>query len=399
MSSREPQSSAGIDFGRTARQWWNVSTAFLKAFIPPKLEEDDLQEAIDLNDHFEEVKADPQLADFGKVSNLTMAYYKAAFNRIKENPAVTDALPGFFTLLNGAVVLLFLRLLLPRLLAIQSMQDIADIAPELGLPTREELLQYVQYADEMNFLTKLALFLVVITIEKVTLVGEFVPVGIVLPALSPLLFGGVLEGTVISAACASAGSTVNFLLGQNVLRERALQLEVFDQPPLGESAWFQALSRNIEKDGFKAALLLRLAPILPIPIDAHWYVCGLTPLKWWEFSSAYFVGALKATFLDAYLGSLLTSAAIGTDEVASGSKALLVGETIAIVTVSVLVSQFATQVFAEAMSEEGFTDAASPRDAPAGSIDDNAAETENASSLQEKPQAQEVKTQTDATSQ
>lgn len=388
MSSREPQSSTGIDFGRTAQQWWNVSTAFVKAFIPPKLEEDDLQEAIDLNYHFEEVKADPQLADFGKVSNLTMAYYKAAFNRIKENPAVTDALPGFFTLLNGAVVLLFLRLLLPRLLAIQSMQDIADIAPELGLPTREELLQYVQYADEMNFLTKLGLFLFVITVEKVTLVGEFVPVGIVLPALSPLLFGGVLEGTVISAACASAGSTVNFLLGQNVLREKALQLEVFDQPPLGESAWFQALSRNIEKDGFKAALLLRLAPILPIPIDAHWYVCGLTPLRWWEFSSAYFVGALKATFLDAYLGSLLTSAAIGTDEVASGSKALLVGETIAIVTVSVLVSQFATQVFAEAMSDEGFTDAASSGDRPAEGLDDKATETETALSLQEKPHAE-----------
>ena len=100
--------------------------------------------------------------------------------------------------------------------------------------------------------------------------------------------------------------------------------------------------------------MLRLAPILPIPIDAHWYVCGLTPLKLWEFSTAYFFGALKATFLDAYLGSLLTSAAIGTDEVAAGSKALLVFETIAIVTISVLVSQFATQVFAEAMSEEGF---------------------------------------------
>ena len=47
---------------------------------------------------------------------------------------------------------------------------------------------------------------------------------------------------------------------------------------------------------------------------AHWYVCGLTPLKLFEFFPAYVLGALKATFLDAYLGSMLTSAALGTDE-------------------------------------------------------------------------------------
>ena len=110
----------------------------------------------------------------------------------------------------------------------------------------------------------------VIIVEKVTLLGEFLPVGIVLPAISPLLFGGVLEGTVISAACAAIGSSANFLLAQTFLRERALALELFGQPPVGQAKWFTALSRNIEKDGFRAALLLRLAPVLPIPIDAHW---------------------------------------------------------------------------------------------------------------------------------
>ena len=74
------------------------------------------------------------------------------------------------------------------------------------------------------------------------------------------------------------------MLAQRLLRERALQLELFGQPPVGEAPWFTALARNIEKDGFKAALLLRLAPVLPIPIDAHWYVAGLTSLKLWEFT-------------------------------------------------------------------------------------------------------------------
>ena len=154
--------------------------------------------------------------------------------------------------------------------------------------------------------------------------------------------------------CAAAGSSVNFVIAQRFLRERALSTSLFNQPPIAESKWFTALSRNIEKDGFRAALLLRLAPVLPIPIDAHWYVCGLTPLKLFEFFPAYVLGALKATFLDAYLGSMLTSAALGTDELGTASKGILVAETVAVVTVSVLVSQFATQVFAEMMSEEGF---------------------------------------------
>ena len=62
------------------------------------------------------------------------------------------------------------------------------------------------------------------------------------------------------------------MLGRTYLKEKLLGLEVFGQPPVAEAGWFRALSANIEKDGFRAALLLRLAPVLPIPIDAHW--CG-----------------------------------------------------------------------------------------------------------------------------
>ena len=47
----------------------------------------------------------------------------------------------------------------------------------------------------------------------------------------------------------------------------------------------------------------------------------MTPLKLGEFFLAYFVGALKVTFLDAYLGSMLTSAALATDDVAASTKA------------------------------------------------------------------------------
>ena len=36
-------------------------------------------------------------------------------------------------------------------------------------------------------------------------------------------------------------------------------MRFFGQPPVNETQWFGALSRNIEKDGFKAALFLRRA--------------------------------------------------------------------------------------------------------------------------------------------
>ena len=55
----------------------------------------------------------------------------------------------------------------------------------------------------------------------------------------------------------------------------------------------------------------------------------MTPLKLGEFFLAYFVGALKVTFLDAYLGSMLVGAALETDEIAASSKGVLVAETCA----------------------------------------------------------------------
>jgi len=358
----EEENSGGLNIAARGQEFisdvgdgFNNITAFVRAFIPPKLADDTMPEAVILNAVLDDAIDAPQRADWGQIWHLNKQYWNASFTRIWSSPEVKNGLPNIFVALNGALVLLVLRLLVPRLLAIESLADLDALAPELGLPSREELLDVVTYTQEMNYLTKLGLFLLVITVEKVTLIGEFIPVGVVLPAISPILFGGVLQGTVISAFCAALGSSANFVLAKSFFREKFLELSVFDQPAVGESKWFNALSKNIEKDGFKAALFLRLAPVLPIPIDAHWYVCGLTPLKLWtEFFPAYFLGALKATFLDAYLGSMLTSAALGQDEIDAASKGIVVAETLAIVAVSVLVSQFATQTINDLMREEGF---------------------------------------------
>ena len=132
-------------------------------------------------------------------------------------------------------------------------------------------------------------------------------------------------------------------------------------------------------------------------------MCGVTPLKLGEFFLAYFVGALKVTFLDAYLGSMLTSAALATDDVAASTKVrdgphtrrraaphppsrhprcsltrpplspepqgVVVVETLFIVIVSVLITQFATGLFAEMMAAEGFEVAGAAAGAGGGGVE------------------------------
>jgi hypothetical protein len=93
------------------------------------------------------------------------------------------------------------------------------------------------------------------------------------------------------------------------------------QKPIGDAGWFQAIYKRFDSanyprnphgrlvdripEGFKSMLLMRLAPLLPIPVDGHWYVAGTTPVRYWEFFAAHFIGTLKVAILDANLGSLL----------------------------------------------------------------------------------------------
>ena len=111
------------------------------------------------------------------------------------------------------------------------MNDLYEFAPELGLPSREELLGYVDVLGDVDFATKLLIFQAVIVVEKITLVGEFLPLGIVLPAIWPLLCGGVGEKSEKPDAAASKGSSAAAVGGRRMLlfpvadvaRERAVR--------------------------------------------------------------------------------------------------------------------------------------------------------------------------------
>ena len=72
-----------------------------------------------------------------------------------------------------------------------------------------------RYAQGLGYGTKLAFFLGAICVEKVTLVGEILPVGIVLPALSPVLFGGVAQArarAILFGAQHSSGAQLDAII-------------------------------------------------------------------------------------------------------------------------------------------------------------------------------------------
>ena len=75
------------------------------------------------------------------------------------------------------------------------------------------------------------------------------------------------------------------------------------------------------------------------------YVAGTTPVKFWEFFAAHFIGTFKVAILDAYFGSLLLSSVVDSAETQAASRNALIGETIVIIVVSVILTNVATGLF------------------------------------------------------
>ena len=121
----------GLAVGERAQDYWSGIREFTGAFEIPKLHEDELPEAVSLNTAMESAKADPTSVSFGELASLTSAYYSACSRRAFAKPEVKDRMPDAFALGNVVLVGLILRLALLRLLAIQSMDDLYQFAPQL----------------------------------------------------------------------------------------------------------------------------------------------------------------------------------------------------------------------------------------------------------------------------
>lgn len=168
--------------------------------------------------------------------------------------------------------------------------DFATENPQL----KDGLDTVLGYGDSVGVGGELALFVLAWTAVKVFC---FDAGGVVLALASGLLFGGVIEGAVVSSFGATVGSSVAFALAKLDTPVRKKALEVVEQYPS-----LRGIEKVVARDGLKAILTLRLAPVLPIPIGLYNYVYGVTNVPYWQFASGIFLGSLKPYLLDSYLG-------------------------------------------------------------------------------------------------
>jgi uncharacterized membrane protein YdjX (TVP38/TMEM64 family) len=211
--------------------------------------------------------------------------------------------------------------------------DFLSDSPEL----QQQLEQILSTAETMNPITKLLLFTAAWTAVKCLCIDAG---GIVLALSSGILFGGVLQGAVLSAAAATVGSSVAFGLAKMDTPVRQKALQVLDEYPS-----LRGIEKVVAKDGLKAILTLRLAPVLPIPLGLYNYVYGVTNVGWVPFCGGIFLGSLKPYLLDSYLGYFGKSIVDGSIQQDAGGMQ----DTLLLVAlgVSVLIGVFASQLASE----------------------------------------------------
>jgi uncharacterized membrane protein YdjX (TVP38/TMEM64 family) len=109
------------------------------------------------------------------------------------------------------------------------------------------------------------------------------------------LYGAVI-GTLVVSPASVAGASLAFLIARYFARDWvSRRLKKYPQAA--------AIDRAIEKNGFKAVVLLRLQPVLPFNILN--YALGLTSIRLRDYMLASWIGMFPATVLYVYLGSVM----------------------------------------------------------------------------------------------
>mmetsp|Transcript_266 Transcript_266/g.422 ORF Transcript_266/g.422 Transcript_266/m.422 type:complete len:568 (-) Transcript_266:41-1744(-) len=208
--------------------------------------------------------------------------------------------------------------------------DFANENPEL----KAQLDNLLTTADSFDPVAKAALFIGAWTAVKVLC---FDAGGVVLALSAGLLFGGVLQGAAFSAFAATVGSSVAFALAKADTPVRKKALDVVEEYPS-----LRGIEKVVARDGLKAILTLRLAPVLPIPIGMYNYVYGVTNVPYFDFAGGIFLGSLKPYLLDSYLGYFGKQVVEGADSSGTQDIVLLVA-----LGVSVMIGVFASQLAGE----------------------------------------------------
>ena len=150
----------------------------------------------------------------------------------------------------------------------------------------------------------------------------------------------------MSALGATIGSAAAFGLAKvdSPVRTKALEL-------LEENPSLRGLEKVVAKEGAKAILTLRLAPVLPIPIGAYNYIYGVTNVSFVDFVIGIFVGSLKPYLLDSYLGVFGKSLVDGSAATSESNDLVLLAALGIAVLIGVFASQLANETFESITAE------------------------------------------------
>jgi uncharacterized membrane protein YdjX (TVP38/TMEM64 family) len=199
-----------------------------------------------------------------------------------------------------------------------------------------QMNQVLEFSDSMDPIAKAGLFTLAWTMVKVLCVDAG---GVVLALSSGILFGGVLQGAFMSAFSATVGSSVAFGLAKLDTPVRKKALEILEEQPA-----LRGIERVVAKDGLKAILTLRLAPILPVPLGFYNYIYGVSNVPYFDFAGGIFLGSLKPYLLDSYLGYFGKTVVDGSASADGGMQDYIL---LGALGVSVLVGAFASQLAGE----------------------------------------------------
>lgn len=169
--------------------------------------------------------------------------------------------------------------------------------------------------------------------------------GFILTMGAGVLFG-VIKGTVFVSVGATLGASAAFILSRYVARAWVIK-------KFAANARFRAIDDAVAKDGWKIVGLIRLSPVFPfIPMN---FLFGLTPIPFWHFFFATWIGIIPLCLMFVYLGSLLSDiAALGTQPIAVGNTKWIVSGigVITTIIVSIIITRIARKALASKLPDD-----------------------------------------------
>ena len=262
LSPRLTRSTTALSLQQQQQEVWIVRRKMIRSFVKPQIKylikEKSEKEEKGLNDDDIEEKKKKETLELTGLATTFLVIVGAAIARIGGRAAFASIL-GLDQFVESGFI-----------------QQINDF------------ISWVQSIGPLSYVGFLGCWIVAKTLCVDAL-------SIVLAFSSGVLFGGLIEGTVLSVVCSTIASLIGFYLSRIYFKD-------FVAKKLEDSPLLRAVSKSISKEGFKTVFTLRLSPLLPLPIGAYNYIYGASSVSVLDFVSGISLASIKPMLLDSYLG-------------------------------------------------------------------------------------------------